>query len=107
MTLARLLPVLFAAALLEAGGDALIRLGLRQHALAPVGIGGVVLVLYGLTVNASTLDFGKLLGLYVVVFFLTAQLLNLAVFRALPDTATLAGGALITAGGLVIALTHP
>ena len=106
MTLA-ILPILLAAAFLEAGGDALIRLGLHAHA-APRALfllaGALVLFSYGLTVNASVIDFGKLLGLYVVAFFLAAQLINLVLFRAAPDLSTIAGGALIVAGGLVISL---
>jgi hypothetical protein len=42
--------------------------------------------------------------MYVVVFFVVAQLANLFVFGMRPDSAILVGGALIIAGGLVITL---
>ena len=105
ITLLTTLPILAAAALLEAGGDAVIRLGLRHHAPALLAAGAATLFLYGLVVNASSLDFGKLLGLYVVAFFLAAQLINLVLFRTSPDPPTLLAGALITAGGLVLAFS--
>ena len=62
--------VLLVAALLEAGGDALVRAGLHSRMTAVrgllFGIAAIALFLYGLTVNAPPWDFGKLLGLYVV-----------------------------------------
>jgi small multidrug resistance family-3 protein len=48
-------------------------------------------------------DFGKLRGAYVVLFFLTAQLLNRVLFGQSPTAPIYAGGALIVAGGLVMA----
>jgi len=100
--------ILFAAALLEAGGDALVRMGLGAPSLlaraAFFAVGAAVLFAYGLTVNAPAWDFGKLIGLYVTLFFLAAQAINLVVFGIRPDLPILAGGALIMSGGLVIAL---
>ena len=79
---------LLAAALLEVGGDALVRGGLNAGSmpsrLGLIGAGGVVLLLYGLMVNASAWDFGRLLGVYVAVFFIVAQLVNLVAFGARP-----------------------
>jgi small multidrug resistance family-3 protein len=108
MTRTGTIAILALAALLEAGGDALVRAGLR----APMpftrallfAAGAAVLFLYGWTVNAPPWAFGKLLGLYVVLFFVTAQLVSWLVFGQPPGRATLIGGALIVAGGLVIAL---
>ena len=100
--------ILLLAAALEAGGDALVRLGL--HSATPsnrIGFfaaGAVVLFLYGLTVNAPNWDFGRLLGVYVTLFFVVAQVINLVVFHVKPGAPILAGGALIVAGGLVMTL---
>ena len=48
------------------------------------------------------LDFGKLLGIYVVLFFLLAQVLAKVRFNQAPTAPIYLGGALIVAGGLVI-----
>ena len=103
--------LLFAAACLEAGGDALVRLGLQRHAgAARIGLflaGAAVLFAYGLVVNAPAWDFGRLLGVYVTLFFVVAQVVNLAVFGVKPDLPILVGGALIMADGLVMTLWRP
>ncbi len=58
--------VLFAAALLEAGGDAVVRAGLHMprpvHKAGLIFLGGLVLLAYGVVVNAPPWDFGRLLG---------------------------------------------
>jgi len=64
----------------------------------------VVLSLYGWTVNSPPWDFGKLLGLYVVFFFVIAQLISWIVFKQAPSTMVLLGGTLIIAGGVIISL---
>jgi drug/metabolite transporter superfamily protein YnfA len=100
------LVLLFTAAVMEAGGDALVRLGMR----APTAItrtalfivGAVVLFAYGYVVNSPTWDFGRVLGVYVVFFFVVAQLLSWIVFRQLPSTNLLIGGAFIIVGGIII-----
>jgi small multidrug resistance family-3 protein len=99
--------ILAFAALLEAGGDALIRVGLHTGSSNSRGalfaVAAVVLFAYGWTVNAPPWDFGKLLGLYVVFFFSFAQLISWLVFRQPPSAAALLGGSVIIAGGIVIA----
>ncbi len=103
-----ILAVLVLAALLEAGGDALARAGLANHAgLARIGLfaaAAIVLFSYGVTVNLPPWDFGKLLGVYVVFFFVVAQLINLLAFGQRPALPVLCGGALIVAGGAVMTL---
>ncbi len=98
--------LLLIAACLEAGGDALVRLGLHSHqGVARIGLflaGAAVLFLYGLSVNAPPWDFGRLLGVYVTLFFVVAQMLNFFMFGVKPDLSILIGGALIVSGGLVM-----
>lgn len=98
--------VLLLAASLEAGGDALVRFGLHGSSmLTRVGFfaaGAVVLFAYGLAVNAPPWDFGKLLGVYVTLFFVVTQVMNLLFFGVRPDMQILVGGAFIVAGGLII-----
>jgi hypothetical protein len=102
--------ILFAAAILEAGGDAIVRAGLHNSRLASrlslFLIGGCVLFAYGWVVNAPPWDFGKLLGIYVVFFFVVAQLISFFAFGQKPSVTLLMGGLLIVAGGLVIGLAR-
>jgi small multidrug resistance family-3 protein len=94
------------AAVLEAGGDAQVRSGLHAPALAMrVGFllaGAAVLFAYGVSVNLPPWDFGRLLGVYVALFFVTAQLINLFAFGMKPSLPIYAGGMLIVSGGLLI-----
>ena len=100
--------VLICAAFLEAGGDALMRLGLRSstHTRAALFfvLGGMVLTCYGYAVNAPPWDFGRLLGVYVAFFFVVAQLISWVGFRQKPTPMILLGGALIVIGGCVVSL---
>ncbi len=67
-------------------------------------LGAIVLFSYGWTVNAPPWDFGKLIGIYVVFFFIVAQLISWLVFKQTPSTTLIVGGLLIVAGGVVISL---
>jgi drug/metabolite transporter superfamily protein YnfA len=100
--------ILFVAALLEAGGDAIVRNGLKAPTtfsrMALFGIGALVLFAYGYVVNSPPWDFGRLLGVYVVFFFIVAQLISWLVFRTPPSVATLLGGAFIVVGGVIISI---
>jgi small multidrug resistance family-3 protein len=100
------LAVLALAAILEAGGDALVRNGLHAPALpARIGfmaLGAVVLFAYGVTVNLPSWDFGRLLGVYVALFFLVAQIINFFAFGVKPGLPIFLGGGLIICGGVVM-----
>jgi hypothetical protein len=52
--------------------------------------------------NAPPWDFGKLLGLYVVFFFIIAQLISWIFFKQAPSLMVMAGRALIVPGRIVI-----
>jgi hypothetical protein len=100
------LAVLALAAVLEACGDAVIRAGLHRSGafsrLSLFAAGAVLLFAYGWTVNAPAWDFGRLLGLYIVLFFLIAQAISWLAFHRPPTPAILVGGVLIVGGGVVI-----
>ena len=100
--------VLLLAAALEAGGDALVRVGLHRNVLwqrvAIFLIAAALLFAYGWTVNSPPWDFGKLLGIYVVFFFVIAQLIAWLIFNRTPSLAVLMGGTLIVAGGIVLSV---
>jgi small multidrug resistance family-3 protein len=103
---AGLFAVLAAAAVLEAYGDSCFQAGLyRSSGVSRMlwFLGGAAsLALYGLIVNTPRWDFGQLLGLYIVFFFLVAQILAKVRFHQTPSPPILVGGSLIVAGGLVI-----
>jgi small multidrug resistance family-3 protein len=67
-----------------------------------LALGAVVLFAYGLTVNAPPWNFGRLLGVYVTLFFLVAQVIDWLGFSHRPTLPILVGGVLIVAGGLTI-----
>ena len=92
------------AAVLEVGGDVLIRRGLRSGGLILIVIGFGVLGFYGLTVNMVRWDFSKLLGVYVGVFAIVSVLAGHFIFRESIAVPTGLGLVLIVAGGLVIQL---
>ena len=98
--------LLLGAALLEVGGDALIRSGLHSITASARALfftsGAIVLFGYGYMVNALTWDFGRLLGLYVVFFFVVAQLISWVMFGQKPSESILLGGAFIVIGGVII-----
>ena len=95
--------VLALAAVLEVGGDAAIRRGLLESSRGWMLAGSLALVAYGFTVNVPrSIDFGRLMGLYIVVFFVVSQLVNRLAFGGRPTAGLLLGGALIVCGGLII-----
>ena len=91
---------------LETFGDAVVRIGIGQTAWLPRGglflAGAVLLFGYGLSLNLAPIEFNRVVGLYIATLFIVWQVVNLIVFRTLPDMQILAGGALIVAGGLIV-----
>src|SRR2546428_10816293 len=104
--LSTVLLLLLSAALLEAGGDAIVRLGLHASTMLARGllflIGGLVLFTYGYVVNAPAWEFGRLLGVYVVFFFIVAQFISWLVFDQQPAGVVIVGGCFIVAGGIIL-----
>ncbi len=83
--------VFIAAAVLEVGGDAVVRKGLRGSGLIIIMIGFVMLGCYGVVVNMVKWDFSKLLGVYVAIFALISILFGRFVFKENIPTATWIG----------------
>ena len=94
--------IFFMAAVLEVGGDALIRKGLRNQGLVLIIIGFITLGCYGLVVNLVKWDFSKLLGVYVAVFALTSVCFGLWVFKENIPVSTWLGLVFIIIGSLTI-----
>ena len=101
MTLAAWL-IFLAAALLEVGGDAIIRRGLRGGILWFMLLGFMALGCYGIVVNTVKWDFSRLLGVYVGVFAVVSVLAGRFLFKEIIPLTTWLGLALIVAGGAVI-----
>jgi hypothetical protein len=94
------------ATVLEATGDAVVRLGIASGAWGPRLLlflaGALLLFGYGFSVNLAPVDFGRLAGLYIATLFVVWQIVNFIVFRSLPGLPILAGGALIIIGGSIV-----
>ena len=96
-----LVVVLIVSALLEVGGDAGMRAGL-QGKPAGFAVGALLLISYGLVVNLTKLDFSKLMGIYIALFFVVSQILAILVFKEKIHTSIVLGGALIVVGGCIM-----
>ena len=93
--------MLIVAAALEVGGDALVRMGLEGQRYW-IAAGAVTLLIYAILVNKSGLDFNRLMGIYIAIFFLVSQAISYVAFKQVPDDRLLIGGGFIVAGGILI-----
>lgn len=91
-----------ASALLEVGGDAVMRHGLRSKKISPILLGFLMLGGYGILVNTVRWDFSRLLPVYVGVFAFVSVLFGRLVFRETVQPSTWFGLALILTGCIVI-----
>ena len=98
--------VFLAAAILEVGGDAIIRSGLRGGIVWFIVLGFVTLGCYGVVVNTVKWDFSRLLGVYVAVFAVVSVLTGRFVFKETVPPSTWIGLAIIVVGGAVIQAGH-
>ena len=96
------------ATILESTGDAIVRIALyRAASPARIGLflmGGILLTLYGTSLNLAPVEFAAVTGMYVATLFVVFQITNYIFFRTAPTPAVLVGGALIVAGGLVVSM---
>ena len=102
----RIFLFLIVATSLETFGDAIVRIGIGQTAWLPRSglflAGAILLFGYGLSLNLAPIEFNRVVGLYIAILFVVWQVVNLIVFRTLPDLPILLGGALIVSGGLIV-----
>ncbi len=96
------------ATVLEATGDAILRIALH-HASLPgrIGsflLGGVLLTLYGTSLNLAPVEFATVTGMYIATLFVVFQITNYIFFRTAPTLAVLVGGVFIVSGGLIVSL---
>jgi len=96
------------ATVFEAVGDAVVRIAL--HNPSPIMrtglfvIGGLLLTLYGTSLNLAPVEFAAVTGMYIATLFVVFQITNYAFFRTLPTPAVVVGGTLIVTGGLIVSL---
>jgi small multidrug resistance family-3 protein len=94
--------IFLAAAVLEVGGDAVVRKGMRGGGIAFMALGFAMLGTYGVVVNTIPWDFSRLLGVYVAIFAVVSILAGRLVFHESVPGSTWLGLAIIVLGGLVI-----
>ena len=97
---------LIVATTIEVSGDAIIRMGIYNHAgtyrLALFAAGMLLLFGYGFFLNLAPVEFRQVVGLYIATLFVVWQIINFAFFRTLPTLPILFGGSLIVSGGLIV-----
>ncbi len=94
--------IFIGAAILEVGGDAIIRKGLRGSGLIMILLGAAMLGCYGVVVNMVKWDFSKMLGVYVAIFALISILFGRFVFKENIPGSTWIGLIVIICGALII-----
>lgn len=94
--------IFVAAAILEVGGDAVVRKGLRGNSLSVILTGCSMLGFYGVVVNTVKWDFSRLLGVYVAIFALISVLFGRLVFGEYIPNSTWIGLIVIICGAMLI-----
>ncbi len=94
--------IFLTASLLEVGGDALIRKGMRGMGTGFIIIGFAVLGSYGIVINTVKWDFSKMLGVYIAVFAVMSTLFGQIIFKETIPAARWTGIAVVVIGGLII-----
>jgi hypothetical protein len=96
-----------AATVLEATGDAVLRIALHNPSLplrvVLFAVGGILLTLYGTSLNLAPVEFASVTGLYIATLFVVFQITNFVFFRTGPTPAVFVGGAFVVTGGMIVA----
>ena len=98
--------LLLMATFLEVSGDAIVRLGMYNHAgtirSVFLLVGAALLLSYGFLVNTAPVAFGRIVGLYIATLFVGWQVINFLIFRAQPAASVWVGGTLVITGGTIV-----
>lgn len=96
------------ATILEATGDAIVRVALHHPVMAVrialFAVGGTLLTLYGTSLNLAPVEFAAVTGMYIATLFVVFQITNYVFFRTPPTVPVMVGGVLIVSGGLIVSL---
>ncbi len=96
---------------LEVSGDALVRIGIHNHAgMMRFGLflaGAVLLFGYGFALNMAPVEFNQVVGLYIATLFIVWHVLSFLIFKSVPTPQIIIGGSLIVAGGLLVTFWQP
>jgi len=91
-----------AAAVLEVGGDAIIRKGLVGSRPLVILAGFILLGSYGIVVNLLPFDFSRVLGIYIGVFAVVSVATGRFVFQETIATSTWLGVGVVLVGSLIV-----
>ena len=107
------LGLLIVATVLEASGDAIVRIALHNHPGVTgirIGLfvfGAALLFGYGTFLNLAPFEFRDVVGLYIATLFVVWQVINFASFRTLPNLPVMVGGTFIVIGGAIVSFWNP
>lgn len=100
------LVVMLIATIMEVSGDALMRKSVYNYSgltRAGFAIAGMLLLTgYGIAVNLTAVEFGRVAGLYIATLFVVWQVINYFTFGTVPSLPVIVGGTLIVCGGLIV-----
>lgn len=98
--------LLIIATILEASGDALIRLAIYKNGgtlrISLFIAGAGLLFGYGTFLNLAPIEFGRVVGLYIATLFVVWQVVNIVIFKTPLTLPIFIGGVLIIAGGTLV-----
>jgi hypothetical protein len=63
-----------------------------EGATYSIAAGALTLFAYGFVANKSGLDFNRLTGVYIAIFFAVFQIISFCLFRQIPDDRIILGG---------------
>lgn len=103
MLIAKSLFFFLLAGLCEIGGGYLVWLWLREGRSFWIGgLGGILLIVYGIIPTLQTASFGRVYAAYGGIFIALSILWGWQVDKTTPDRYELLGGAIVLLGALVI-----
>ena len=106
MKIGYVLFLLIVATVLEASGDAFVRLAIYKHTgflrISFFAAGAALLLGYGTFLNLAPVEFSRIVGLYIAVLFIVWQVVNCVVFKTTPEVPVVIGGCLIVVGGTLV-----
>jgi small multidrug resistance family-3 protein len=101
-------PIIFIliATIFEVSGDAIVRTAIYNHSglmrIGFMGLGAILLFIYGFSLNLAPVEFGEVVGLYIATLFIVWQVVNFIAFQTIPTLPIILGGSLVIAGGMII-----